>query len=207
MSLLRAARHFSSSAATLAQAAKPPIQLFGIEGRYAHALYSAASKKNALETVEKELNKFKTFTETDTKFNNFLNNPVLSRSQKSKTIQQVLEKQKFSGLTVNFFGALAENNRLPNSVDVINAFQKLMAASRGEVAATITSAEALKDKHKKAIEKSLEGFLQKGEKFTLNYKVDESLLGGLVVEMGDRIIDMSVQTQMKKYLKAVSQSL
>ncbi|EGD78424.1 hypothetical protein PTSG_09120 [Salpingoeca rosetta] len=207
MSLFRAARHFSSTAANLAQTAKAPIQLFGIEGRYAHALYSAAAKKNALDSVEKELTKFKGYTETDTKFNTFLNNPVITRSQKTKVIQDVLKKQKFSDITVNFFAALAENNRLTHSVDVIEAFGKLMAATRGEVAATITSAEALSAKHKKALEKALDGFLKSGQKFNLNYQVDGALLGGVVVEMGDRIIDMSVKTQINKYIKSVSQSL
>eukprot|EP01147_Barroeca_monosierra_P003406 gene3406-6057_t len=213
MALFRTMRHLSSTATTMANAAKAPIQLFGIEGRYAHALYSAASKKNALEGVEKELVSFKSLTEKDANLRSFLSNPVLTRAQKTKVIQDVLQKQKFSGITVNFFenlhfsGALAENNRLSHCVDVISSFQKLMAATRGEVAATVTTAEALSSKHKKSVEKALEGFLQPGQKFTLNYEINNDMLGGLVVEMEDRIIDLSVKTQINKYIKTLSESL
>eukprot|EP00056_Hartaetosiga_gracilis_P017656 m.8018 g.8018 ORF g.8018 m.8018 type:complete len:210 (+) comp5986_c0_seq1:20-649(+) len=200
-------RSFSTSAAMMAKSVKPPIQLFGVQGRYANALYSAASQKNKLPVVEKDLATFKGFTETDVKFNNFLNDPILSRSVKKDVIEKTLKKQKFDEISVNFFGVLADNNRLKVAGDIVDAFQSLMVADRGEVAATITTAKALSGKHKKSIEKSLNGFLQKGQKHIITYNVDANIMGGLVVEMGDRLIDMSVKAKLANYKKLLSESL
>lgn len=60
-----------------------PIQLFGLEGRYAHALYSAATKQKKLDVVEKEVNSFKGLLEKDAKFSAFIQNPTVQRKTKS----------------------------------------------------------------------------------------------------------------------------
>lgn len=88
-----------SDHASLLQA---PIQLFGVEGRYAHALYSAATKQKSLQSVEKELNSFKDILKVDTKFNQFVKDPTIKRGTKSEVLLASLQKQKFSPITTNF---------------------------------------------------------------------------------------------------------
>lgn len=76
-------RSFSTSNITN-QLVKPPIQVFGIEGRYATALYSAASKKKTLEAVEKDLIKFQASFKSDAKLREYIENPLIKRSQNPK---------------------------------------------------------------------------------------------------------------------------
>ena len=134
------ARAFSTAPAVRAEAAKAPIQLHSVEGRYAHALFSAASTGGKLDVVEKELKAVQERASGDADFANFLNSPILSRKEKTEAVEAMMANKKYSDLTVNFFGALAENNRLDSTSDVIDAFSTIMTAHRGEVQCTITSA-------------------------------------------------------------------
>ncbi|KAJ8945858.1 hypothetical protein NQ318_002696 [Aromia moschata] len=86
-----AVRRFSTSGA-VGQLIKPPIQVFGIEGRYATALYSAANKRKSLEAVEKDLIKFQSSIKTDAKLREFIENPTIKRSIKSNALKAVAQK-------------------------------------------------------------------------------------------------------------------
>lgn len=112
---------------------KPPIQVFGIEGRYATALYSAASKEKKLDAVEKELVKFQASIKTDIKLREFLDNPTIKRNIKSEALKSVASKISLTPQSSNLLQLLAENGRLKNVSGVINAFKTIMAAHRGEV--------------------------------------------------------------------------
>lgn len=84
-------RSLSTSVAA-AQMVKPPVQVFGLEGRYASALYSAASKNKTLDAVEKELTQFQQSIKTDAKLKEFLINPTLKRSLKVDALKHVATK-------------------------------------------------------------------------------------------------------------------
>lgn len=84
-------RSLSTSSAA-AQLVKAPIQVFGIDGRYATALYSAASKSKSLDNVEKELVQFQKSIKTDAKLKEFLINPVLKRSIKAEAFKHLASK-------------------------------------------------------------------------------------------------------------------
>lgn len=112
---------------------KPPVQVFGIEGRYATALYSAATKQKTLDAVEKDLLSFQKSLKTDTKLKDFILNPVINRSEKSQALKALGEKIKFNPQSTNLLQILAENGRLKNYDGVVNAFKTIMAAHRGEV--------------------------------------------------------------------------
>lgn len=112
---------------------KPPIQVFGIEGRYATALYSAASKEKKLEAVEKELVKFQDTLKTDTKLREFILNPTIQRLTKAEALKQVASKVSLTPASSNLLQILAENGRLKKLNAVINAYKTIMSAHRGEV--------------------------------------------------------------------------
>lgn len=86
----------------------------------------------------------------------------MSRGEKTAAIEETLTKQKYSPTVVNFFGALAENNRLPEYEEILSCFGELMSAHRNEVNCTITSAKALDTKTLNAVKKSLSGFAGEG---------------------------------------------
>ncbi|KAL5457340.1 hypothetical protein EMCRGX_G034589 [Ephydatia muelleri] len=197
----------TSTAAKAGELVKPPIQLFGIDGRYAHALYSVAAKNKILEKVEKELDDFQKLASKYPQLASFITNPTLNKQQKQAGIGSILKEQQFSDTTAKFFGALVENNRLRRTLGVIKAYKTLMGAHRGEVLCTVTTAKPIDDKNKKELESVLKGFAGKNAVLKLNQKVDASLIGGMVVEIGDKYIDMSTSTKIKKIVAALKGAL
>lgn len=115
------------------QLVKPPIQIFGIDGRYATALYSAASKQKTLEAVEKDLVKFQSTLKTDTRLKEFIINPIIKRQLKAEALKTIATKVSLSPQTSNLLQVLAENGRLQNLENIISAFKAIMSAHRGEV--------------------------------------------------------------------------
>ena len=85
---------------------QPPVQFFGVEGRYASALYSAASKQKTLEKVEKELITFQATIAKDARLAEFVNNPILKRSLKKEGLASVAKKQNMSPATTNLLGKI-----------------------------------------------------------------------------------------------------
>nr|ABD98749.1 putative ATP synthase oligomycin sensitivity conferral protein [Graphocephala atropunctata] len=185
------------------QMVKPPIQIFGLEGRYATALYSAATKLKQLETVESELVKFQGTMKTDKKLNEFIRDPSLKRSLKVEALKQVSSSLKLSPPTANLIGLLAENGRLKNLNAIINAFKVLMSAHRGEIPCEVTTAKPLDDATKQELTAALKSFAKKGENILLQTKVDPNIIGGMIVSIGDKYVDMSIASKIKKYSELI----
>ncbi|XP_065837658.1 ATP synthase subunit O, mitochondrial-like [Oscarella lobularis] len=198
MATMRLARRSFSLTSVSSDVVKAPIQVFGIEGRYAHATYSAAARNKKLEEVEKELQSLKTLIGAHPDVSQYLKNPVIKKIEKQATLQELLKAEKCSSITVNLFGCLAENNRLSKAIGVIGAYEKLMSAHRGEVECTVTSAKSLTSDNLKSLQESLRGFIEKGQTLKMNTKTDPSLIGGMIVEIGDKRIDMSIFSKIKQ---------
>jgi F-type H+-transporting ATPase subunit O len=122
-------------------------------------------------------------------------------------LDDVLKAKKYSDLTANFFGVLADNNRLVRAPGVIKAFGTLMSAHRGEITCVVTTAKTLASKDIKDLEGVLNGFLEKGQKLNVNYQIDPSLIGGMIVDIGDKYIDMSTATKINKIIKSIEEGL
>merc|ERR1712080_796829 len=110
-----------------------PVPVYGIEGRYAAALFSAASKNGSLEAVEKDLKSISSTMESDPRLGSFLLDPSIKNHIKLDGISGVCKTLKVSDLSKNLLEALAENNRLGFTNAVVSSFATLMAAHRGEV--------------------------------------------------------------------------
>jgi len=200
------ARQFSTSVIRpAAKLIKPPIQVYGVEGRYATALFSAASKQNKLDQVEQELGKVSTLIK-DPKISTIVMNPHVKRSLKQKTFHDALAKAKVSPITVNLINVLADNGRLTLTGDVITAFGKMMSAHRGEVICSVTTAQPLDEANLAELKVALKGFLQKGETIKLETKSDSSILGGMIVSIGDKYVDMSTKTKIQKLTKLIRET-
>lgn len=200
------ARSFSSSATARAMV-KPPIQVFGLEGRYASALYSAAHKMQALEVVEKELKDFQDLISKDERLAEFIANPILKKGLKADALASVAEKTNMTSLSSNLLQMLAENGRLNRLDAIINAFKSIMSAYRGEVPCQVTSAKPLDEESLKEVEAAMAGFLQEGQSLQMTTKVDPSILGGLVVVIGDRYVDLSLATKIQRYSQLLGQAV
>eukprot|EP00698_Gefionella_okellyi_P021453 TRINITY_DN6960_c0_g1_i1.p1 TRINITY_DN6960_c0_g1~~TRINITY_DN6960_c0_g1_i1.p1 ORF type:complete len:220 (+),score=58.78 TRINITY_DN6960_c0_g1_i1:53-712(+) len=198
---------------TLASAAEselisPPLRLFGLDGRYAHALFSAASKKGSVEAVESELMSMKGALAENARLNQWVTSPG-DRKQKARKIVSALRELKLSPTTTNFFGVLAENGRLRELSNIINGYQQLMSSHRGEILATVTTTlreEAIEPETKAAIEAQLRDFAPDG-KLIVTYKYDEEIGGGIIMRVGDMQIDMSERTLNEQFIRHINQPL
>lgn len=178
---------------------KPPISLYGVEGRYVNALYSAAFKNDKLDAVEGDLKKLSALYKTDSKFKDFMINPLVSPAQKSLVFAGELKnKLKLNDLSVTFLSAVSENRRLKLIPEIQAAYNQIMMAVRKELPCKVISAKPLTDAKKKEVEDSLKSFTTK--RLIIEYATDPSILGGLIVDFnGEHYIDMSVKSKVRLY--------
>src|SRR4051812_27058732 len=114
-----------------------------IAARYAHALFMLASEKKTTDAVETNLTAFGNLLASSEQLQRFLRNPVVTREESAEAVQTLLESLKASELTRKFFLLLAESRRLAISQEIIEAFLKEAAQSRGEVHAEVIAASEL----------------------------------------------------------------
>lgn len=170
-----------------------------VPGRYASALYDLARDQKAVAAVEADLAKFSTILESSADLQRLVRSPVFSSDEQSKAVGAVLAKAGIGGIAGNFVMLLAKNRRLFAVADMIAAFRAIAARERGEVVAEVSSAHALSDAQTADLKSTLQSFVTKqalGKDITIHSKVDPSLLGGLVVKVGSRMIDSSLKTKL-----------
>ncbi|XP_020851692.1 ATP synthase peripheral stalk subunit OSCP, mitochondrial [Phascolarctos cinereus] len=205
--MLRQVRHFTTSVSRpFAKLVRPPVQVYGLEGRYATALYSAASKQNKLDVVEKELLRVTKLLK-DPKMIDSVMNPHIKRSIKIKTLNDVIAKEKFSPITTNLMKLLAENGRLNNTPGVISAFSTMMSVHRGEVECSVTTSSALDDATLSELKTILNSFLRKGQVLKMEVKTDPSIMGGMIVRIGEKYVDMSTRTKIQKLSRIMKEAV
>lgn len=168
----------------------------GVAGRYAAALFELAEDQKQLDDVAGDLAQLGAMIGDSDDLDRLIKSPVISREDQVNAMSAVIKTAGFSELTQNFVGVVAENRRLFALPNMIKSYQAKLAESRGEATAEVVSAKALT----KAQVSAVEGALKKaiGTKVQIEQSVDESLLGGLVVKVGSRMIDSSLKTQLQK---------
>lgn len=182
-----------------------PISLYGLPARYANALFKTAYRAGALAEVDAELKSFGELVATNEALKSYLLNPVISRKDKAEDMGKIC--QGMSELSRGFFGVLAENGRLQEVPKIIDTFDQLMKAQRGEVDATVITAAPLSNKELNSVSKTItENYLEEGKKLKLHQKVDESILGGLQLQVGDKFLDLSIQSKIKRLHDKLSEA-
>ncbi|KAI7214485.1 hypothetical protein KC331_g9985, partial [Hortaea werneckii] len=156
-------------------------------------------------------NLYNTF-KTDKQLQAIMSAPTLSASDKSQVVQELqktMAVQDKDNTIKNFLQTLAENNRLSVLEGVCEKFSTLMSAARGEVEMTITSAAPLENKMVKQLETAVSKsqYIGQGQKLKVVPKVDPEIRGGLIVEIGDRTIDLSVSAKMARMNKLLTETL
>ncbi|KAM3528150.1 hypothetical protein NHJ13051_002576 [Beauveria bassiana] len=207
---LVAASPVRTFAAAAANDVKPPVQVFGVDGTYATALYTAAAKSSTLDPTAKALAALGAITDKDPKLNSILAAPTLSAEDKSAIVAELIKQAGGGGATVkNFLETLAENNRLGLLQGVCHKFNQIISASRGEVEMTVTSAQPLDNKTLAKLETAVSKspYVGAGKKLKVTNEVNSDIIGGLVVEVGDRTIDLSVSSRIAKMNKVLTDSL
>ena len=190
-SLRNASRRVITRTMATDVAHRPPLDLHGLHARYANATYVAASKGSMLDSVENELNGIKLTATKSAAFREFLDNPLISRDNKEKMVGDMFTG-KVSNVTLNLMMTLAGNARLSEAPKIADTYSKLMKAKRGEVEATITSADPLTKAQISAIEAAMKTQVGANKSVILSTLVDPTILGGLQVQIGDQFLDLSV---------------
>lgn len=168
----------------------------GLAGRYATALFELAESDKTLDNVASDLQQLGAMIDASADLARLIKSPVMSRDDQTNAMSALTEAAGFSDLTKNFVGVVADNRRLFAIPNMIKAYQAKLAESRGESTAEVISAKALTDAQLTAVADALKKAI--GTKVQIEQRVDESLLGGLVVRVGSRMIDSSLKTKLQK---------
>ncbi|KAA8520247.1 hypothetical protein F0562_014503 [Nyssa sinensis] len=197
-------RNYATASAPKEEKIKVPVVLFGGSGNYASALYLAAVKANALDKVESELLDFVEALKRSPTFILFVKDLSAQRDTRVKAINGICDEAKFSEVTKNFLVILAENGRLRHIETIAKRFVELTMAHKGEVKAIVTTVIPLPLEEEKELKETLQDIIGHGKKVKLEQKIDPSILGGIVVEFGQKVLDMSIKTrarQMERFLR------
>ncbi|HTO39895.1 MAG TPA: F0F1 ATP synthase subunit delta [Rhizomicrobium sp.] len=165
-----------------------------LAGRYAKAVFELAQEQNTIEVVERDFLALKAMVVESPDLARLVSAPVFSREDQAKGMKAVLAAMQASDLTIRTILVLAEKRRLFVLGNIIAAFEAKVARHRGEVSAAVTSARPLSDAQTEELKTILRSKL--GREARLETKVDPSLLGGLVVKVGSRMIDSSLRTKL-----------
>lgn len=197
-------RNYATSSPAKKEGVKVPVAMFGGSGNYASALYLAAVKANALDKVESELFDLVEASKKSPTFFQFTKDLSVPSDTRVKAISEICAQAKFTDVTKNFLVVLAENGRLRHIDSIAKRFSELTMAHRGELKAIVTTVLPLPAEEEKELKQTLSDILGQGKKIKLEQKIDPSILGGLVVEFGQKVFDMSIKTrarQMERFLR------
>jgi F-type H+-transporting ATPase subunit delta len=176
----------------------------GVSGRYATALFELARDEKSIDAVRADLDRFEAMLADSADLKRLVRSPVFSAEVQMKALAAVLDKAGISGTSANFLKVLTANRRLFAVTDVIRAFRALVANFRGEATAEVTVAEQLNDRNLDALKAALKSV--SGKDVALNVKVDPSIIGGLVVKLGSRMVDSSLRTKLNSIKHAMKEA-
>ena len=168
----------------------------GLAGRYARAIFELADADKLLDRVVEDLGRLDAMIRSSDDLTRLVRSPVISRADQTRAMTAIMEKAGMDGLTRRFVGMVARNRRLFALSDMIAAFLHLVAARRGEVTADVTSAIELTDGEHQSLGATLKKAI--GAKVAVTAHVDPTLLGGLIVKVGSRMVDSSLGTKLQR---------
>lgn len=173
-----------------------------IAKRYAESLLQfGKEEKMSYEDISKDLNNVKTILSASKELFDTLTNPLISNSDKEFVTEKVFA-QDVNVLIKNFLKLLVEKDRFNLIYDIINIYGSLLDDINGIARIEVISAVELNDMEQGDIQAKLASKLKK--QIVIKYNIDESIIAGLVVKMGDDIIDMSVARKLEEYKMALT---
>ncbi len=176
----------------------------GVSGRYATALFELARDEKSVDSLKADLDKLDQLIAESPDFARLVRSPLFTADQQAKALSAVLAKAGIGGTAAKFVSVLTANRRLFAVRDVIRAFNVLVARFKGEASAEVTVAEALSAKNLDALKTALKSVT--GKDVALNVKVDPSIIGGLVVKLGSRMVDSSLRTKLNSIKHAMKEA-
>jgi F-type H+-transporting ATPase subunit delta len=167
----------------------------GVPGRYARALYELAHETQSVDPVAEDLRQVQTMLDGSEDLKRLVRSPVFRADAQISALQAILKAIGIGPLASNFILLTARNRRLAALPETIQAFLALIAAERGEVTAEVISAEKLSAKHVAELKDELTKRM--GANILLLTRTDASLIGGMIVKIGSRMVDNSLKTKLQ----------
>ncbi|WP_299624776.1 F0F1 ATP synthase subunit delta [uncultured Tateyamaria sp.] len=175
----------------------------GIAARYATAVYELAKEGKDVKGLEADISVLATAMAESADFNALINSPVYSRADQAAAITAIAKKSGVSALMTNTLALMADKRRLFVLPQLVQTLREVIATDKGEVTADVTSAKALTKAQSDKLAKTLKARM--GKDVTINASVDESLIGGLIVKVGSKMIDTSIRSKLSSLQNAMKE--
>ena len=165
--------------------------------RYALALYEIANEKSELESVEKNVKELLDVYKTSDDLQNFIKNPTQSQSIQLEILNKISIQMSLSIIVKNFLSILVTKRRIFFLNTIFLNFLSLVSKKKGELKAFLISSKKLTNEELKNLSTALSQTVE--NPVTFKYEVDETLIGGLKMQIGSLMIDTSIKNKLKKY--------
>ena len=164
--------------------------------RYSLALFELSEENNLLSQIEDQSSSILDLIDQSEDFSNLIKDPTTSQENLMKVINTISENNKFESLFKNFLSFLIQKRRFFFIERILKSFIEICSRKRGELKAELKSAKELSNEEiSKITEELTKNF---SSKIKLNYKHDESLIGGLVVQVGSTMVDTSIKNKLQQ---------
>ena len=167
--------------------------------RYSLALYELASEANLLTRIEENSSAFLKLISNNLDFKNLIKDPTINQESLINIVKKISEYSKLENLLKNFLCFLIVKRRFFYVEKILNSFNEICSEKRGELKAEIKSAKELSQEEISKITDELSDNFK--SKIKLNYNHDQSLIGGLVVQIGSTMIDTSIKNKLQQIEK------
>lgn len=166
----------------------------GIAQRYATAVFELAKEAKKIKVIEADLTALHDVMSTSDDFRALIHSPIYTRDEQAAAVTALAKKMKLSPMMGNTLSLMAQNRRLFVLPQLVQTLRDIIADDKGEVTADVTSAKALTKTQAEKLAASLKKTT--GKTVTLHQSVDESLIGGLIVKVGSKMIDTSISSKL-----------
>ena len=164
--------------------------------RYSLALFELSEENNLLSQIEDQSSSILNLIDQSKDFSNLIKDPTTSQEDLLKVVNTISENNKFESLFKNFLSFLIQKRRFFFIERILKSFIEICSRKRGELKAELKSAKELSNEEiAKITEELTKNF---SSKIKLNYKYDESLIGGLVVQVGSTMVDTSIKNKLQQ---------
>ncbi len=175
----------------------------GIAARYATAVFDLAKETKKVKAVESDVSALEEALAASTDFATLISSPLYSRDEQEGAIAAIAKQMKLSPMMGNTLRLMASKRRLFVMPALLNALREAIAADKGEVTAEVVSAKALTKTQSDKLSKVLAANV--GKDVSIKATVDESLIGGLVVKVGSKMIDTSIRSRLNSLQNAMKE--
>jgi len=175
----------------------------GIAARYATAIFEISKDDKSLAKLEGNIGDLAAALEDSAEFRDLISSPVLARSEQKAAMSAIAKKMGLEPMLQNGLSLMAEKRRLFVLPQLIQKLREMIAEHKGEITAEVTSAKALTKAQSDKLAKTLKASVGKDVK--INATVDESLIGGLIVKVGSKMIDTSIRSRLNSLQNAMKE--